>query len=169
MFGWSLDTRGMNNSLYPQLVEGWQGNCTEPAVQQHDVQIVQLQRKKDPFPFFAAKGANSKKIWSKLRVPDTDDVKQKASLFSVRGKICLVYCFMVFVLLFYVICGSTGSKFRKYYIPMFLKNLARFIYEGDSCTGILMKVGKIQFRVQSTFLPYNCFLALASNFQQDFS
>ena len=113
MFGSSLDTRGMNNSLYPQHVEGWQGNCTEPAVQQHDVQVVQLQRKKDPQPY------PSKKIWSKLRVLGTDDLKQKTSLFPVQGKICLVYCFMVFVLLLYVICGGTGSKFRKYYIPIF--------------------------------------------------
>ena len=27
---------------------------------------------------------------SELRVPDKDDVKQKTSLFSVQGKICLV-------------------------------------------------------------------------------
>ena len=28
---------------------------------------------------------------SKHRVPDNDDVKQKTSLFSVQGKICLVF------------------------------------------------------------------------------
>ena len=43
------------------------------------------------------------KFQSKLRVLDTDDVKQKTSLFSVQGKYAW-YCFMVFVLLFYVIC-----------------------------------------------------------------
>ena len=43
---------------------------------------------------------NGKRPRSKLRVPDKDDVKQKTSLFSVQGKICLVFSF----LLFYVIC-----------------------------------------------------------------
>ena len=33
---------------------------------------------------------NGKRPRSKLRVPDKDDVKQKTSLFSVQGKICLV-------------------------------------------------------------------------------
>ena len=41
---------------------------------------------------------NGKRPRSKLR--DKDDVKQKTSLFSVQGKICLVFSF----LLFYVIC-----------------------------------------------------------------
>ena len=40
---------------------------------------------------------------SKLRVLDTDDVKQKTSLFSVQGKSAW-YCFKAVVLLFYVIC-----------------------------------------------------------------
>ena len=40
---------------------------------------------------------------SKLSVLDTDDVKQKTSLFSVQGKSGW-YVFMVFVLLVYVIC-----------------------------------------------------------------
>lgn len=150
MFGWSLDTRGMNNSLYPQHVEGWQGNCTEPVVQQHDVQIVQLQRKK---------------IWSKRRVLDTDDVKQKTSLFPVQGKICLVYCFMV---LFFCFTSSVAVQEVNSENIIYLSLQPCKNYEGDSCTGILMKVGKTYFRVQSTFLPHNCFHALASNFQQDF-
>ena len=41
------------------------------------------------------------KFQSKLRVLDTDDVKQKAFLFSVQGK-SPWYCFKVFVLLFYM-------------------------------------------------------------------
>ena len=40
---------------------------------------------------------------SKLCVLDTDDVKEKTSLFSVKGK-SVWYCFMGFVLLFYIIC-----------------------------------------------------------------
>ena len=43
------------------------------------------------------------KFHSKLRVLDTDDVKQKTSLFSVQGKSAW-YCFKAVVLLFYVIC-----------------------------------------------------------------
>ena len=42
------------------------------------------------------------KFQSKLRVLDTDDVKQKTSLSFVQGKAAW-YCFMVFVRLFYVI------------------------------------------------------------------
>ena len=38
---------------------------------------------------------NGKRPRSKLRVPDKDDVKQKTSLFSVQGKICLVFCSFV--------------------------------------------------------------------------
>ena len=43
------------------------------------------------------------KFHSRLRVLDTDDVKQKTSLFSVQGKSSW-YCFKAVVLLFYVIC-----------------------------------------------------------------
>ena len=43
------------------------------------------------------------KFHSKLRVLDTDDVKQKTSLFSVQGKSAW-YCFKAVVLLFHVIC-----------------------------------------------------------------
>ena len=43
------------------------------------------------------------KFPSKLHVLDTDHIKQKTSLFSVQGKSAW-YCFMVAVLLFYVIC-----------------------------------------------------------------
>ena len=39
---------------------------------------------------------NGKRPRSKLRVPDKDDVKQKTSLFSVQGKICLVFSFLFF-------------------------------------------------------------------------
>ena len=42
------------------------------------------------------------KFQSKLQVLDTDHIKQKTSLFSVQGKSAW-YCFMVVVLLFYVI------------------------------------------------------------------
>ena len=60
-----------------------------------------------------------------LRVPDTDDVKQKTSLFSVQGKICLV----LFPAWFFFFCfkssvSSTRSKYQKLgtaflYIPFF--------------------------------------------------
>ena len=43
------------------------------------------------------------KFHSKLCVLDTNDVKQKTSLFSVQGKSAW-YCFKAVVLLFYVIC-----------------------------------------------------------------
>ena len=43
------------------------------------------------------------KFHSKLRVLDTDDVKQKTSLFSVQGKSAW-YCLKAVVLLFHVIC-----------------------------------------------------------------
>ena len=43
------------------------------------------------------------KFHSKLRVLDTDDVKQKTSLFSVEGKSAW-YCFKAVVLLFYIVC-----------------------------------------------------------------
>ena len=43
------------------------------------------------------------KIPLKVRVLDTDDLKQKTSLFSVQGKSAW-YCFKAVVLLFYVIC-----------------------------------------------------------------
>ena len=46
---------------------------------------------------------NESKSQSKLRVLDTNDVKQKTFLFSVQGKSAW-YCFMLFVILFYVIC-----------------------------------------------------------------
>ena len=35
--------------------------------------------------------AERSNIWSKPWVPDADNVKQKTSLFSVQGEICLVY------------------------------------------------------------------------------
>ena len=44
------------------------------------------------------------KFQSKLRVLDTDDVKQKTSLFSVQGKSSW-YVFMVCSFVLYVICG----------------------------------------------------------------
>ena len=48
------------------------------------------------------------KFHSKLLVLDTDDVKQKTSLFSVQGKSAW-YCLKVVVLLFYVICVQYPS------------------------------------------------------------
>ena len=60
------------------------------------------------------------KLRSKLRVLDTDDVKQKTSLFSVHGKIYLVlfHAFCSFVLE-YVIC----VRYKKY-IPKLLAILS---------------------------------------------
>lgn len=52
------------------------------------------------------------KLSLSLRVPDTDDVKEKTSLFSVLGKNLLGICFMVFVLLicFTLSVSSARSK-----------------------------------------------------------
>ena len=47
---------------------------------------------------------NGSKFQSKLRVLDTDDVKQKTSLFSVQGKSAW-YVFMVCSFVLYVICA----------------------------------------------------------------
>ena len=49
------------------------------------------------------------KFQSKLRVLDTDDVKQKTSLFSVQGKSAW-YVFMVFCSFVYVIWPGTQNK-----------------------------------------------------------
>ena len=48
------------------------------------------------------------KFHSKLRVLDTDDVKQETSLFSVQGKSAW-YCFKAVVLLFYI-SSVSGTK-----------------------------------------------------------
>ena len=52
------------------------------------------------------------KFHSKLRVLDTDDVKQKTSLFSVQGKSAW-YCFKAVALLFYVICVRYTKQMPK--------------------------------------------------------
>ena len=44
------------------------------------------------------------KFQLKFCVMDTYDVKQKTSLLYAEGERLLRHCFMVFVLLFYVIC-----------------------------------------------------------------
>ena len=49
------------------------------------------------------------KFQSKLRVLDTDDVKQKTSLFSVQGKSAW-YVFMIFCSFVYVIWPGTQNK-----------------------------------------------------------
>ena len=95
-------------------------------------------KKERPFPFFATKGANSKKIWSKRRVLDTDDVKQKPSL-SVWY---IVSWFFFFCFTSSVAVQEVNSENIIYLSLQPCKN-----YEGDSCTGILMKVGKTYFRV----------------------
>ena len=48
------------------------------------------------------------KIPLKVRVLDTDDLKQKTSLFSVQGK-SVWYCFKAVVLLFYI-SSVSGTK-----------------------------------------------------------
>ena len=52
------------------------------------------------------------KFHSKLRVLDTDDVKQKTSLFSVQGKSAW-YCFKAVAFLFYVICVRYTKQMPK--------------------------------------------------------